>query len=156
MSCPFVGLTYVRIRQSRRRPSIIGNLCLWTGGGAQAQGERIVKLMPIVYVSDMGRALDFYSAFGLESSAKDRSPMWAELSLGNAVLALHHANPLPDGHGRVELALLSDAPLEALVTRLRALGITLEREIRGEPFGRSIQVRDPDGLLIQINEHHTT
>jgi hypothetical protein len=67
--------------------------------------------MPIVYVSDMGRALDFYSAFGLESSAKDRSPMWTELSLGNAVLALHYANPLPDGHGRVELALVSDGAM---------------------------------------------
>jgi hypothetical protein len=30
-----------------------------------------------------------------------------------------------------------------------------EREISDESFGRSLRVRDPDGLLVQINQHGT-
>ena len=40
-----------------------------------------------------------------------------------------------------------------LVESLRAKGITPARGIIDEAFGRSLVVRDPDGLLIQIDEH---
>jgi uncharacterized glyoxalase superfamily protein PhnB len=80
--------------------------------------------------------------------------MWSELALGNATLALHHIDKLPEKHmGRVALALVAPAPLEPLVERLKAAGVPFEQEIADEAFGRSVQVRDPDGLIIQINEH---
>jgi hypothetical protein len=44
-------------------------------------------------------------------------------------------------------------PLELVVDELQRNKISLEREIADETFGRSIQVRDPDGMLIQLNEH---
>jgi catechol 2,3-dioxygenase-like lactoylglutathione lyase family enzyme len=113
-----------------------------------------MKLMPIVYVTDMAKAWDFYTALGLQGNGHSRSEMWSELSLGDASLALHHIDKLPEKQiGRLELALVAPAPLETLVERLKVAGVPLEREITDEAFGRSIQVRDPDGLIIQINEH---
>ena len=113
-----------------------------------------MKLMPIVYVTDMGRALDFYTALGLTANHKDRAGMWSELRTGDALLGLHKTDSIPDQQvGQVELALVSEEPLETVVTRFKAAGLTLEGEITDEAFGRSIMVRDPDGLLIQINEH---
>jgi hypothetical protein len=38
------------------------------------------------------------------------------------------------------------------VERLRAAGVPLERDIADESFGRSIRLRDPDGLPISVNE----
>jgi catechol 2,3-dioxygenase-like lactoylglutathione lyase family enzyme len=115
-----------------------------------------MKLMPIVYVTDMGRAADFYTALGFQSDVQDRAGMWAQLTMGDAALGLHYCSPLPSGNGRVALALVSDDPLEGVVARLKMAGVALEQEIAEEAFGRSIQLRDPDGLLIQINEHDTS
>ena len=56
-------------------------------------------------------------------------------------------------HGRRALALVSDGPLEALVARLDEQGVTPARGIQPESFGRSLLLRDPDGLLIQVNLH---
>jgi predicted enzyme related to lactoylglutathione lyase len=120
-----------------------------------------VKLMPIVYVSDMGRAMDFYAALGFHTDVQDRASMWIEMSPHNgksrdASLALHYMNPITahdPKQSRVELALVSHERLETLAERLKAAGIALAREISDEAFGRSLAVRDPDGLYIQINEH---
>jgi hypothetical protein len=46
-------------------------------------------------------------------------------------------------------------PLEEIVDRLRTLAIEPAGAICDQPFGRSVTVRDPDGLTIQINEHTT-
>ncbi len=116
-----------------------------------------MRLMPIVYVTDMTRAIDFYTSLGLAIGTKGRSGMWAELTCGDATLALHVADKLPEKPvGRVELALVSQQPLETVVDTLRQNGITRYRDIADESFGRSIMVRDPDGLIIQINEHDET
>lgn len=115
-----------------------------------------MKLMPIVYVTDMNRAITFYTALGLQVGAKGRSNYWTELTMGDGILALHFVESLPEKQiGRIELALVSDEPLEELVMRIKSNGLTLEREITDEAFGRSILIRDPDGLPIQINEHET-
>jgi catechol 2,3-dioxygenase-like lactoylglutathione lyase family enzyme len=106
-------------------------------------------LMPIVFVSEMERSLDFYESLGFER--RSSSPMWSELKAGDgAVLALHHAESLPDPSQRVELALVSEEALERVQERLQS---ALARPIADEAFGRSLVVRDPDGLEIQVNEH---
>lgn len=113
-----------------------------------------MKLMPIVYVSDMGRAIDFYKALGFTGAVQDRAQVWTELRMGDSLLGLPYSNPLPkNGGGRIELAFVSDIPLEDLISRLAGAKIALEREITDEAFGRSIAVCDPDGMLLQINEH---
>ena len=48
---------------------------------------------------------------------------------------------------RTRLAQLAD-----LEDRLRAAGVTVAQPSSDEGFGRQLQVRSPDGLLIKINE----
>jgi uncharacterized glyoxalase superfamily protein PhnB len=60
---------------------------------------------------------------------------------------------MPSGPLRVELSLTAHDRLEVIVSRLREAGLTVTNEIADEAFGRSLLIRDPDGLPIQINEH---
>ena len=107
--------------------------------------------LPIVYVTDMERSLQFYRALGCETHHAGQ--MWSELRLGPARLALHATNALPSGPLRVALAFATHVRLEALITQLNDAGITIKNEIADEAFGRSLLIYDPDGLPLQINEH---
>jgi catechol 2,3-dioxygenase-like lactoylglutathione lyase family enzyme len=112
-----------------------------------------MKLMPIVYVTDMARSVAFYEGLGLTAKTKGRSGMWFELTLGDAVLALHKADYVPAQKGqRMELSFVSSEALETLIARWQQNGIESDG-IVDEAFGRSCRVTDPDGLMIQINEH---
>ncbi len=113
-----------------------------------------MKPVPIVYVSDMNRALAFYRNLGESVTVKSEGPFWSELDMAGGALALHHADPLPVPiGGRVALTFATHGPLEPLLERLSEQGVLPERAIADEAFGRSVVVADPDGLLIQINEH---
>jgi catechol 2,3-dioxygenase-like lactoylglutathione lyase family enzyme len=102
-------------------------------------------LMPIVYVLDMDESVAFYEWLGFEVDR--RSPHWTELKAGDgAVLALHVADA--DTAGRVELAMVAGEPLERV-----AGAAPVARGIADEAFGRSVVLRDPNGLEIQVNEH---
>jgi catechol 2,3-dioxygenase-like lactoylglutathione lyase family enzyme len=102
-------------------------------------------LMPIVYVGDMDESVAYYEGLGFD--ARSRSAHWSTLDAGDgALLALHAADG--DTVGRVELALVADEPLERLVGAM-----PVARGIADEAFGRSLVLRDPNGLQIQVNEH---
>lgn len=116
-----------------------------------------MTLMPIVYVTDMTKATSFYTALGADISVKSRSGGWTELSFGDATLALHRAEELPKNrYAGVELCFNAAKPLEHLVQRLTQAGVQLHQNITDEAFGRSLQIMDPDGLILQVNEHDTT
>ena len=116
-----------------------------------------MKPMPIRYVRDMDGARKFYETLGLRLdfiSRKPRrgpSPVWAELSGSGGGLALHY---IPDNAtaAATGLGFEADEPLEDVVERLRAAGYEPASEIVDESFGRSFTIRDPEGMLIQINE----
>ena len=101
-------------------------------------------LMPIVYVTDMDRSIEFYGSLGFE--LRSRGDHWSELAAGDgAVLALHRAPA-----AGLELALVAREPLEqTLETHAGAVA----RPISDEGFGRSLVLQDPDGLRLQVNEH---
>ena len=105
-----------------------------------------MRLQPIVYVTDMDRALRWYAAL-LGCEPVVRGGYWSSFALGDAQLALHLSDdaPVPGG---VELSLVVTEPLEAVIGR-----VTPVRGIADEAFGRSIVVADPDGTRIQVNEH---
>lgn len=104
-------------------------------------------LMPIVYVHDMDESVGFYERLGFEVDVRSRSRSWTELKAGDgAVLALHAAGA--DRVGRLELAMVAEQPLE----RVAGAG-SLARGVADEAFGRSLVLRDPNGLEIQVNEH---
>ncbi len=114
-----------------------------------------MKLMPMVYVSNLARAIRFYEALGLGFKNRSRNGNWAELELGGAVLALHQSDTLPpaDSPARVALCFEATRPLEHLVTSLSRAGYPPASPILDEAFGRSLVLQDPDGLRIQINDH---
>jgi catechol 2,3-dioxygenase-like lactoylglutathione lyase family enzyme len=117
-----------------------------------------MRPMTIRYVKDMDAARRFYETLGLTHDFTSRKPrrgpsVWTELNgAAGSGLALHYD---PDGSMRraAELSFQSDEPLEDVVRRLRAAGYEPEAEIVDESFGRSFTIRDPEGLLIQVNEN---
>jgi uncharacterized glyoxalase superfamily protein PhnB len=115
--------------------------------------------MPIRYVEDMGGARRFYEALGLSFDYAQRPPRdgtshWVEMRGTDGVLALHHTTRDGDSPGmELSLSFEADEPLEKVVDKLRAAGYEPATAIVDEAFGRSFTVRDPEGLLIQVNEH---
>lgn len=113
-----------------------------------------MTLMTIVYVTDMAASTAFYEALGAKASLMNRTRTWAEFRVGDAILALHASGALPTERScGLDLSFNSTEPLETLAQSFRQAGVPLYREITDEAFGRSLMVKDPDGLLIQINEH---
>jgi catechol 2,3-dioxygenase-like lactoylglutathione lyase family enzyme len=113
-----------------------------------------MKIMPIRYVADVAAATRFYTALGLVQGDSARSGNWTELNGSGGMLGLHAASTASeqDTPGRVELSFETQEPLEALAERLTAAGFEPEA-IVDENFGRSLLVVDPDGVLVQVNEH---
>jgi catechol 2,3-dioxygenase-like lactoylglutathione lyase family enzyme len=118
-----------------------------------------MRAMAIRYVRDVESAQRFYQALGLTIEFASRRPrsggssVWTELAGTGpgANLALHRWDD--DPAAGIELAFQADEPLEHVVDRLRRSGYELATEIVDEAFGRSFTVRDPEGLLIQVNEN---
>jgi catechol-2,3-dioxygenase len=113
-----------------------------------------MKVMPIRYVADINASQRFYAVLGLDPDLASRSGNWSELVAGGGILALHsqrQAASTPD-ESMLELCFVTEEPLEALVARLEAEGID-HSGIVDENFGRLLRVTDPDGMVIQVNEH---
>jgi catechol 2,3-dioxygenase-like lactoylglutathione lyase family enzyme len=108
-----------------------------------------MRVLPIRYCADVAESTRFYRALGLELGSATRPGSWVELPAAAGVLALHKS---ADSAGDCELAFEADEPLEAVVARLAAAGYPSE-PILDESYGRSVRVRDPDGVWVQINEH---
>ena len=112
-----------------------------------------MKLMPLVSVTDMDRAIQFYTKLLPASSIITTSPYWTELNVGGASLALHAAEMVDHSGDGVAISFDAATTLEQVVSLLEEAGITPTGENCAQPFGRSVTVHDPDGLVIQINEH---
>lgn len=110
-----------------------------------------MKLQPIVYVTDMERAVGWYSTV-LDAQPGYQSPAWTSLPVGDATLGLHIIESRPT-ESQVALSLVATQPLEELAQRLESAGIPIAKPICEEDFGRSMVVVDPDGTAIQVNEH---
>jgi catechol 2,3-dioxygenase-like lactoylglutathione lyase family enzyme len=113
--------------------------------------------MPIRYVRDVEAARRFYEALGMRLDFASRRPrrggpsVWTELSGSGGGLALHYWDE--DPAKQVGLAFQADEPLEQVIERLRAAGYEPATEIVDEAYGHSFTIRDPEGLLIQVNEN---
>ena len=110
-----------------------------------------MRLQTIVYVTDMDRTMAWYRKV-LDTDPATHGSHWSSFRVGRANLALHHTDEVrPDG--RVELSLVTSHALEELVDRLDVAQIPIERGIADETFGRSLLLRDPEGMVVQVNEH---
>lgn len=113
-----------------------------------------MKVMPIRYVANVDATEHFYAALGLSPDQRSRSGDWLELQCSGGLLALHTAAAAspPRSPGDVDLCFVTEEPLEAVVARLDAVGATHDG-IADENLGRLLRATDPDGLVIQVNEH---
>jgi predicted lactoylglutathione lyase len=113
-----------------------------------------MRIMPIVYVTDMARSVEFYRTLGGKPNEHSQSASWTEMRIGTASIGLHIIKEMPQSSRmRLELAMVSEQPLPALLSQLQSKGVTIVRPIADEAFGYSFIVADPDGLNIQINHH---
>lgn len=112
-----------------------------------------MRVLPIRYCADVAASTGFYRALGLALGDATRTGGWVELPAAAGVLALHRAEA--SEAGTCELAFEADEPLEAVADRLRSAGFASE-PILDESFGRSLRVRDPDGVWVQVNENDRT
>ena len=121
--------------------------------GQQEQETDALKLQPMVHVDDMGKAVDFYSKLGATVLHGSRDGDWTLLRIGNTELGLlaHPVNP-EQNEGKVELNFEYSNSLEALEKQLREVGVTIARPTGDEGFGYQLQLEDPDGMLVKINQ----
>jgi catechol 2,3-dioxygenase-like lactoylglutathione lyase family enzyme len=108
-----------------------------------------MRVLPIRYCADVEASIRFYRALGLELGAATRPGSWVELPAAAGILALHKTT---EHAGDCELAFEADEPLEAVAARMAAAGFPTE-PIVDESYGRSLRVRDPDGVYVQVNEN---
>jgi lactoylglutathione lyase len=114
----------------------------------------------IVFVSDMSQSVSFYrDVVGLD--VKFQTPVWTELSTGEATLALHSTSVAApsrepsreESAGRCRPGLCV-GDLTVFHARMLEHGVPVEREPR-EVFGvRIANYVDPDGLIFSVSERH--
>lgn len=112
-----------------------------------------MRLQPILYTADIDRQISWWaSVLGHEPTY--RSDTWTTFGAGDATLALHHVDVIP-GPGRIAISLIADRSLDDLLAELQGRGVSGLGDIAEQPFGRQLTLRDPDGNVVQINEHRS-
>ncbi|MEM7134826.1 MAG: VOC family protein [Chloroflexota bacterium] len=114
-----------------------------------------MSIMVLVFANDIDSSIVFYQMLGLDLTLRSKSGGWAELELGDAILALHRMQErrVRVEYPAIDLCFVTHIPLEILVDRFRRLDVTIVRDILDEGFGRTLVISDPDGNIISINEN---
>jgi predicted enzyme related to lactoylglutathione lyase len=112
---------------------------------------RVTKLLYILWVSDMGRAIAFYrDSMGL--TLRSESPSWSELTCGDATLALHISPS--GGRGPTGLAFEVDDISAACRAAELGGGRVVTAPHRGNIPGLiRAEIEDPDGNRIELGHH---
>ncbi|WP_344646853.1 hypothetical protein [Cryptosporangium japonicum] len=115
--------------------------------------ELDLVLQPMIHVNDVGATVAMFEALGGELVQGSRDGDWVQIRIGGAEIGLlaHPPNPA-QGEGVVELNFESKSRLEDVEQVARSRGIEIARAASDEQFGRQLQLRTPDGLLVKINE----
>lgn len=112
-----------------------------------------LTLQPMVHVAQMAPAVAFFEALGAAVEHGSRDGDFVMLVINGQRLALLAHPPNPEQHeGRVELNFDTSTDLAAVERDLAARGVAIAQPVTDEGFGRQLQVRSPDGLLIKINQ----
>jgi glyoxylase I family protein len=124
--------------------------------------ELIAAVHGIRYqVSDVARAVEFYTrhlGFTLEHQ---QLPAFASVSLGGVSILLSGpgasgSRPMPDGQrqepGGWNRVVLRVADLPTCIVELTNAGLPFRNEMESGPGGRQIQIEDPDGNPIELFE----
>lgn len=112
-----------------------------------------MRLQPIVYTKDMAQAVTWYGHV-LGTTPSYESDVWTTFDVNGAHLAIHRVDGDLANESRVAISLVATDPLEDLMQRWSSTDeVDVVRGIQDETFGRSLLLTDPDGTVIQVNEH---
>jgi catechol 2,3-dioxygenase-like lactoylglutathione lyase family enzyme len=110
-------------------------------------------------VSDVKQCIAFYTGVLGFRLISDRSPAFADVSLGDLRLLLSGpgssaGRPMPDGRqpgpggwNRIELVV---EDINAEVARLRAAGVRFRNDVVTGPGGSQILIEDPSGNVVEL------
>jgi uncharacterized glyoxalase superfamily protein PhnB len=131
------------------------------GESASPAAPQLILAQPMIYVSDVRRALAYYEGvLGFERvMAAGEPPFYAEVKRGGATLSLRHTHrPAIDPQVRASEIQLWQATIrgvgvKALYLELVAAGAKIDLPLRREPWGAwDFAVADPDGDVIGFSE----
>ena len=112
-------------------------------------------------VTDVGRAIAFYTQHLGFKVGHQQLPAFANVSLGDTTILLSGpgasgSRPMPDGQrqasGGWNRVVLRVTDLPACITVLQKAGVRFRNEMETGPGGRQIQIEDPDGNPIELFE----
>jgi glyoxylase I family protein len=112
-------------------------------------------------VSDVARAVAFYTAHLGFTLKHQQLPAFASVSLGDVDILLSGprasgSRPMPDGKpqapGGWTRVVLRVNDLPAFMETLRTAGVHFRNEMETGPGGRQVQIEDPDGNPIELFE----
>jgi hypothetical protein len=107
----------------------------------------------MVHVAQMSPAVAFYEALGASVEHGSRDGDFVMLVMGGRRLSVRAHPPNPSRtKGQVELHFETAADLTSVERDLAAHEVDIAQPVTDEGFGRQLQVRSPDGLLIKINQ----
>jgi catechol 2,3-dioxygenase-like lactoylglutathione lyase family enzyme len=108
-----------------------------------------------IYVSDMQRAVDFYTgALGLRLVFR-ADDHWAQLDAGGMAIGLHPAadhNPAPGTPGAITVGLAVDVPIAEAIAALAAHGVEVRGPVPGGGGTSLAFFSDPDGNPLYLAE----
>ncbi len=110
-----------------------------------------LAIQPMVHVRSMADSIAFFEALGAELVFGSRDGDWVLLQIGGGTMSLLGHKPSADSPWPVELQFTCATQLETIEEHLRevAPGI-IERGTADEAFGKMLQLRTPDGLLVKV------
>jgi glyoxylase I family protein len=112
-------------------------------------------------VTDVGRAIAFYTQHLGFTVGHQQLPAFANISFGDTTILLSGpgasgSRPMPDGRpqepGGWNRVVLRVTDLAACITVLAKAGVRFRNEMEAGPGGRQIQIEDPDGNPIELFE----
>lgn len=112
-------------------------------------------------VSDVARAVAFYSQHLGFQVEHQQLPAFASVSLGGVPILLSGpgasgSRPMPDGRpqepGGWNRVVIEVADLPGFITALEKAGLPFRNRMESGPGGRQIQILDPDGNPIELFE----
>ncbi len=131
-------------------------------GSSMSSAQGITGFHGVRYlVTDVKRAIDFYTTHLGFSLGHQQLPAFATVALGPLTILLSGptasgSRPLPGGErqgpGGSNRAVLRVRDLPAVIAALRAAGVAFRNTMETGPGGRQIQVLDPDDNPIELFE----
>ena len=111
------------------------------------------RVMPVRFADPNGPVGELLAALGLPARAEGANEHWRVWGRDTGLVALHTPaadNGIIEGPAAVRLTFETSEPLHQVADRLSAAGHPAQ--VRPEPFGESVYVRDPDGQEVVV--HH--